>query len=166
MAVYREHRNMEASLIDYIKENLELSGWTNINIVKTFNQAYREDLPVICIRVPDENSRRLEIGSNRLLRSFSIYIDIFANDDGFKLDFTDWLVDLLKDGCPYYEYTTTRDNNENEVITSENKVRNGWIEISRFTANRNIELGIDADKYDKHRRFIAILVYIQKEEKT
>ena len=158
MGLYRETRNVEASILDFIEEKLSEYDW-DVRIVKTFNQAYKEKMPVICIRCSDNVPTSCEIGSHELMNYYSVLIDIFAFDDGLKLDLSDWLINTVKNGFPYYEYTISKNVQGHYEVA--NKVQNGKLELLRFTSDRNLEFGENADAYDKHRRLISFIVYIQ-----
>lgn len=159
MGVYRESRNIEATLIEFIQQKLTDDNWSSINVVKTLNQAYRQDLPVICIRVPDKVSVRKEIGSNELRKFYTVYIDIFGSDDGIKLDLGDWFIEAIKNGCTYYQFTTTQNAQGHYEVTD--RTSGGKLELLNITSDRNLDFGEGAEEYDKHRRFISFVMKIQ-----
>ena len=69
---YRISRNCEASLIDWITEELSDAGWTGIRVEKSFAQVYKGTLPCILIEQDPEDDTKLEIGSKTWLKNFSI----------------------------------------------------------------------------------------------
>jgi hypothetical protein len=151
MADYRDTRNIEASLIEFIRQKLIDDEWEGVSVVKNFNQAYEQKVPVISIEEDNNTPTRKEIGSTDLRNYYAIYINIFAGDGGIKKDLSDWLVETLKSGCPYYQYSNGGRDKDSVV---------GKIEVWKYTANRNVNLGEVASVHDKHRRFISLLVYI------
>jgi len=146
---YRISRNMEASLIDYIKDELASASWNNVNVEKTFAKVYDIDLPTICVRVGDTTHEQAEVGSNSTVRAPFILIDIFAKDDGGRLDLKDFLVSILKHGCPYYDYTVV-----NGSIQS--KVQNGRIRVTNID-DTGVDLGVDKSNLDVHDRYRHLL---------
>jgi len=150
---YRHTRNIEASLIDFIKIKLEEDGWKSINVEKSFARVYKLQLPVILIKVPTTNYEKLEVGSNIILRNPVIYIEIFGSDDGNKLDLKDWVIDTIKNGFDYYEYTIEKQEDGGKV-TRKDKV--GYVFIRRITETE-VNLGVDKSSLDEHDRYRTLL---------
>jgi hypothetical protein len=142
--MYRISRNIEASLIDRITANLITDGWTNIYVEKTFAEIYGGHCPAILVNVQEIRPEHLEVGSKTYLKYFTIYIRIFASNDGQRLDLSDWLLDKLEDDTNYYAYTIT-----NGVVSA--KVLTGRIVITRILDNRkeltNTEVLESTDRY-------------------
>ena len=86
-----------------------------------------------------------EIGSDSTFRNPTVLIDIFATSDGNRLDLKDFLVDVLKTGMPYYEYTIT-----NGQIS--NKTQNGRIQVISIE-DTIVNLNVDKNSLDVHDRF-------------
>lgn len=135
---YRISRNIEASLIDYLKAQLLTDGWTNINVEKTFARVYNVEVPIICLRLSDTTHEHAEIGSNATYRIPLIFIDIFGSSDGNRLDLKDYLVSILKNNISYYEYTIV-----NGQVQSKNQ--NGSISILEI---RDVPINFDTNKSD------------------
>mgnify|MGYP001255336568 CR=1 FL=1 len=146
---FRTARNIELSILDYLTTQIE-ANWSSISIVKSFIKAYKEPLPVICARLFSFPPDRLEIGGNELLYDYNIIIDIFANSEGQKLDLADFIVDKLKDGCTFYEFSQT--SGAPETLT---KVADGLLHVKDFISNMSLDFGEDSDKYDQHRHFLS-----------
>ena len=89
---FREKRCMEFSFIDYITTNVN-TDWSGVSVVKSFSQAYKEDLPVICIRSSSTLHSQKEVGSTNLYNDVTIIIDVIATSDGLRLDLADYLVE-------------------------------------------------------------------------
>ena len=143
MATYKVSRNIEASIIDYLTSYLE-SGWTNINIEKSFARIYTISLPSVCVRVGDSDYDPAEIGSTDFIRSTRLFIDIFGDSMGLTLDLKDSIIFALKDGCPYYEYVIEK----GQVKT---KTQNGRLTFLNL-ADSGVNFDIDKDKLDVHDR--------------
>jgi hypothetical protein len=150
-ATYRPSRNIEASFLDYVKDELE-SVWNDVSVVKTFNAAYTTELPVICIRRGRTSYPRAEIGSTQYVRETLVLIDVFCTSDGQKLDLIDWLVDALKDGLPYYEYVTTKTG---RTVTSA-KTQNGRIRITNIESS-DVNADVERDRLDKVDKFRGLI---------
>jgi len=119
---YRLSRNVEASIIDYITTQLATDGWTGIYVEKSFAEIYKGKFPSILVSVSDRPEERLEIGDNVLSNFVNFEIRIFAENDGQRLDLSDWILPKIMNGIIYYTYTIT-----NGVVSA--KVASGRISI-------------------------------------
>jgi len=153
---YRVSRNIEASLIDRITEDLVTDGWSGIRVEKAFAEVYKGTLPCIVVNVLEIRPKKLEVGSKTNLKYFTVNIRFFATSDGSRLDLSDWMLDKLEDDTDYYTYTIT-----NGEVTS--KVLSGRIALTRWFENRkeltnteNLEL---ADRY-RHLLSFEVIVAI------
>lgn len=149
MGQYRISRNIEASLIDYIKEELSNASWNNVTVEKSYARVYDIELPIICVRLSDTTHDKAEIGSESTRRTPLVLLDVFAKDDGGRLDLKDFLVSILKAGCPYYEYTIS-----NGQVQS--KTQNGRIRVVTI-ADTGVDLGVDKSNLDVHDRYRHLL---------
>lgn len=155
MGIYRVSRNIEASIIQYIEDQLTAGGWTGITVEKTFKRVY--DIPVdtfnkngaICVRVGDTTHTQAEIGETSTRRFPFVLIDIFASSDGQRLDLKDYLVSVLKGGMPYYEYETS-----GNTITS--KTQNGRLRVTNID-DEEVNLGVDKSELEIHDRYRHLL---------
>jgi|WetSurSiteA1Bulk_404760.scaffolds.fasta_scaffold72443_2 hypothetical protein len=145
-------RNIELSVIQHIEDAITTS-WTNIPVVKAFLQAYDYPVPVICVRMDSTDTFRLEIGDNALRQQHSFICDIFAKSDGQRLDLADFIVNTVKDGFIYNEYTKNSGDNQTLIATP-----NGRIVFLKFMDNSRIDFGEDAVEHDKFRHIIRFKV--------
>ncbi len=148
MSLYRISRNIEASLIDYLKPLFNID-WNSDRLEKTFTRIYNIELPSICVRVGTSSHPKAQIGDDSTIRTIQVLIDIFAKSDGQRLDIKDWLITKLKTGCPYYEYTI---NNG----TVESKTQNGRIRVLDIS-DTPINFDTDKNDLDVHDRFRHLL---------
>jgi hypothetical protein len=152
--MYRISRNIEASLIDFITSQLIADGWTNIYTEKTAAEIYGGHFPAILVNVQEIRPEKLEIGSKTNLKYFTVYIRIFAQNDGQRLDLSDWLLDNFEDDTNYYAYTIT-----SGIVSA--KVLTGRIVITRILENRkeltNTENLESTDRYRHLLSFEAIV---------
>lgn len=149
---FRQTRNVELSTIDYLSTQIPL-GWSNINVVKTFAQVAAKALPVVCIRLVDNNPYRLEVGSDTLENRYGILIDIFATSDGQRLDLTDYIVDLIKSGWTYYEFSQTSGSPE-----TLSKIASGRVQMVKITRNSKLDFGETVETRDRFRHIISLVV--------
>jgi hypothetical protein len=165
VATYRRTRNIEASIIDYIVAQLASASWTGINVVKGFEEAYGLNLPVIAVRSESSVTNHGEIGDNAEVRDYQVLINIFATDDGMRLDLKDFLIEVLRVGCVYYEYTTQKTpNGRNTVVHS--KTANGRIRVLKI-GDTSVKFDIEKDKltvHDRYRHLLSLTVNRDKIE--
>lgn len=165
MPFYRPSRNLEASLIQYIQDQLEFDNWTNVTVEKSFNRAMNIPIDaakgsaVICVRASDTNRSRFEIGTDNIVRKQLMLLDVFASSDGQRLDLVDFLGCTLKCGFPYYEYEVERG-----VVV--NKIQYGRVTVLDLTdtpVNFNIDKA-SLDVIDRYRHSISFSVSTGKVE--
>lgn len=155
---YRTSRNFEASIIQYIEDQL-IGDWDNIVVEKTFAKVSLSNLPVICVRVGVTDHTRAEIGETSTYRTANILLDIFAENDGQRLDLKDWLIGKLRSGLPYYEYIIV-----NGKI--QDKTQNGRINVLNID-DVPVDFDIDKEKLDvvdRYRHLITLSVSLGRIE--
>lgn len=152
MSYFRPQRDVELSTIDYITTQVN-ANWTGVTTVKTFTQVSEKALPVICVRLLDNNAYRKEIGTTTLENRYGIIIDIFAKSDGQRLDLADFITEQLKDGWTSYNFWQTSGSPE-----SLSKLENGRIQLVKFTRNSRIDFGENVDVRDRFRHVITCIV--------
>ncbi len=154
MSYFQANRNVELSLLKYITDCVA-TDWSGITVVKTFKQVYSKDinLPVICVRLSDINSTRLEIGSNTLDDRYLLIIDIFTDSDGFRLDLSGYLKDKLKDGWVHYDHSKASGNNTALVLTA-----NGRDTVTDWINDMKVDFGDTVEERDRYRHTISIRV--------
>jgi hypothetical protein len=145
---YRNYRNIEASLIDYIIVQLTSDSWTGIRTEKAFSEVYKGTTPCICVSCEDSKPKKREIGSTAYLEDILVSIRIFALNDGQRLDLASWMLSKIMPGIDYYEYTIT-----NGVAS---KVLRGRINILEITANKKELKNTDnLDVIDRYRHILS-----------
>ena len=148
---YRNYRNLEASLIDYITAQLTADGWTGIRTEKVFAEVYKNGatLPCICVGVEESDAISREIGSKSYLENILVSVRIFATSDGQRLDLASWMLSKIMAGFNYYEYVIT-----SGVVSS--KTLAGGITILETTANRKELRNTDnLDAIDRYRHVLT-----------
>lgn len=151
---YRQSRGLEASLIDWLTEELSDAGWTGIRTEKSFSQVYEGTLPCICINVANVDPTRLEIGSKTNLKYYEVAIRIFSKSDGQRLDLADFITDLLEDDIDFYTYTITSGEVTSKVLSGKIVTLNFLRNEKELTNTENLELA------DKFRHVISFRCYI------
>ena len=147
--MYRLSRNCEASIVQYIEEQLTIDGWTGIRVEKVFAEVYKGKLPCFCINVSERPDRRRELGSDTLSKYINIDLRIFTTSDGLRLDLSDWSIEKIMAGINYYEYVT-----DNDVIIS--KTLKGRINFLEITQNRKeLRMTDNVVLEDRYRQLIS-----------
>ncbi len=155
---YRISRNFEASIIQFIKTQLS-GSWTGVSVEKTFAKVYDIDLPVICVRCGNTAHRHAQIGDDSTVRTATILIDIFGTSSGLSLDLKDFLIEKLKGGLVYYEYTIV----SGQIDT---KTANGRIRVLTME-DVPVDFEIEKSKlepHDRHRWLITLDVSLGQVE--
>lgn len=151
---FRESRNAELSTLDYLKAQIN-AYWSDVNIVKSYNDASSKALPVVAVQLTDTETERREIGNTEVINKYVVNIDIFAKSDAMRLDLTSHIVDILKAGWVYYQYSHGSGDNTTLVTQAA-----GRVTVEEFVENTKVEFGTDVDVYDKYRQFIQIRVRV------
>lgn len=155
MPYFTEFRNIELSTIYHLETQIDAS-WSGITTTKTFAQAYSKniDLPIVCIRLLDIASDRLEIGATTLDNTYNIIIDIFATSDGQRIDLAHFITDVLKDSWAYNAYTKHATVTTQIVGTADGSK----IQVVSFLENTKVEYDESMDRKDRHRHIISVSV--------
>jgi len=145
-------RNVELSVIEAIETAINAS-WSGVTVVKAFLQAYSSPIPVICVRMLSVASSRLEIGGNTLAQEYSFIIDIFARSDGQRIDLADFIVNTIKEGFVFNQYSRASGNPE-----TLNKVVDGRITFLVIDSDSRIDGNDSDDEHDRYRQSITFTV--------
>jgi len=156
--------NIENSLIEFLRNEVTAHSLQLLDcngVAKTVNvYAGRElnsdwTLPLIQIFLdskPDAN--RLEIGSNKRLRSFQVIIDIRTLLPGQESNLGDWVEEQINDGITIYDYTP---NSSNPEAPSKTAIGHGRID---FITSMPVPSWDDADLFDKNRYRITCKIWL------
>jgi len=158
MNTYNLSRNFEASIIQYLETELT-SSWSNIVVEKSFARVYDLTLPVVCIRCGVTDHVKAEIGEDATIRNAEIMIDIFATSDGQKLDIKDFIVDKIKAGIPYYEYTINNGTIQDKTLNGRMRVTDIGDAPINFDSPKD-----DLDKHDRYRHLLTLNISLGKVE--
>jgi hypothetical protein len=159
MAIYRRTRNIEASVIDYIIAQLASASWTGIAVVKGFEEAYGLNLPVIAVRSESSVTNHGELGDNAEVRDYQVLINLFSTSDGQRLDLKDFIIDIMKVGCPYYKYITQKSSDGRSTII-QSKTAEGRIRVLKI-GDTSIKFDTEKSKLetiDRYRHLITLTV--------
>jgi hypothetical protein len=152
---YRRSRNIEASLIDYFRTALFDDKWEGITVEKSIKQDELNP-PTILINVVDTDVKKLEIGSASTLKFPTVYIRIFADNDGQRLDLADWALDKLEGDIPYYQYSIF----DGKVASKDEA---GNLVVLQITRDEKELFNTDPtflSKEDRYRHLIAFTCYV------
>ncbi len=153
------YRNLENSLKDFLDTEVTNDSVTDINgNAVPVRVGRKEDdnwtLPCISLYFESETLPRLEIGSNNRDARELIILDIYATNEGERMDIAKWLTDTINDGWRYYSYLPNISTPE-----TPNKTIGGWVSVN-FLTNTRVILGQNIDELDAHRHRISISVWI------
>jgi len=159
MLSWKLYRNLENSLKDFLDTEINNDSVTDINGTNVPVIVGRKNddnwtLPCISLYVESETLDRLEIGSNKRDARELIIIDIYATNEGERLDIAKWLIDTINDGFRYYTYTVNPSTPE-----SPTKTQGGWVNVN-FLSNTRVNLSQNIDELDAHRHRVSINVWI------
>lgn len=151
---FRTSRNVELSTLKYLEDSFTID-WSGITLVKTFKEVYAKNIkiPVVCVRLADTGTVRLEIGSKTLENRYLIIIDVFARSDAQRLDIADYIMDKLKEGWVHYEHGHVSGDNTTLELTA-----NGRDNITEFVTDARIDFTETVDEKDKYRHNISVRV--------
>lgn len=151
---YKEYRNIEATLIDYITTELVTDGWTDVTVGKTFRLVNDVQLPIIVLQLVSSTLNRKEVGSGSMEDTEFIIARIFAKTDGQRLDLAKWLIGKLQDPITYYEYVIT-----SGVVSS--KAAKGNLRILKIVENlKELEGVADLASEDRYRHKVSFNVKV------
>jgi len=157
--MYRPSRNIEASTIQKVTDILTSESWNNVSVEKTFSRVYNKELPIVCVRIEDTIHNFVEIGSHSTQRTALVLLDIFADNDGQRLDLKDALLSNLKTGWTYYEYVIS----EGKIISKIAKGKLSVTEIHDTPLNFNVDKS-NLAKHDRYRHLISLNVKLSQVE--
>jgi len=148
---FSARRCAELSVIEHLRTQLNLH-WSNpsIPIVKAFVKSYEVPVPVLCIRLADVDSERNEIGSDNLKQQYVFIIDIFAKSDGQRLDLADFIVNAIKGGCVFNNYSHSSSSRE-EL----DAVPSGRLTLVSFDSDSRVDFNSNSDEHDKFRHSLT-----------
>jgi len=156
--------NIENSLIEFLRNEVIAHSLQLLDcngVAKTVNvYAGRElnnewNLPLIQVYLdskPDAN--RLEIGSNKRLRSFQVIIDIRTLLPGQETNLGDWVEEQINDGITIYDYTP---NSLNPEVPAKSILGHGRVD---FISSLPVLGYDDADVYDQNRYRITAKIWL------
>jgi hypothetical protein len=154
---------IENSLIEFLRNEVTTHSLQLLDVngvAKTVNvYAGRElnndwNLPLVQVYIdskPDAN--RLEIGSNKRLRSFQVIIDIRTLLPGQETNLADWVEEHINNGITVYDYTP---NSSNPDVPSKVILGHGRVD---FVTSMPVPSYDDADKFDQNRYRITIKIW-------
>jgi len=156
--------NIENSLIEFLRSEVTAHSLQLLDgngVAKTVNvYAGRElnndwNLPLIQVYLDSKpDATRLEIGSNKRLRSFQVIIDIRTLLPGQETNIADWVEEQINNGITIYDYTPNSSNPD-----APSKVVLGYGRVD-FITSLPVLSWDDADVFDKNRYRISAKIWI------
>jgi len=156
---WRLYRNIENSLKDFLDtkisdDSLTAEDGSSIAVRVGRKRDDNWTLPCFSLYLESETLERFEIGSNQRDDQQLIIIDIYATNEGERLDLAKWLIDTINDGWRHYAYSYNVSDPE-----SPTRVAGGWTNVD-FLSNTRVNLGQNIDIWDAHRHRVSINVWI------
>lgn len=160
-----QRTNIENSLIEFLRKEISVSSLRildengnakDVNVYAGRNLG-NWDLPLIQIytdSTPDAN--RLEIGTNKRLRSYLLIIEIRTLFPGQETNLAEWVENIINDGFTVYDYTPNSLNNLTPIKSIIGHARVDFISSSP------VPQFDDADKFDKYRYRVTCKIWINK----
>jgi len=160
---WEQTENISNSLVEFLRNEVTSSSLQmldqngvakNVNVYVGRNLG-NWDMPLIQIYFdssPDMN--RLEIGSNKRLRSFQFIIEIRTLLSGQETNLASWVEEKINDGFTVYDYTPNSANPENPA-----KSILGYGRVD-FVSSLPVPLFDDADLFDKNRYRITCKIWL------
>lgn len=153
-------RNLENSLQEFLQA--QASGVTvfykgaDQAIDIRVGNAPQQDwgMPNISVYLDTRIAPRGFVGNNKRLKSYLMFIDVRALDDGMRSDLAEWVSDIINDGFTVYEYSPNVSDPE-----SPNKVPFGKASVV-FISDIPIRNTQNSDLYEKFRQNITINITI------
>jgi hypothetical protein len=155
--------NIEASIIEFLRNeihNQSLQLLDTNGVAKNINVYAGRDLgdwtlPLIQVYLDQKpDLGRLEIGSNKRLKSFQIIIDIRTLLPGQETNLADFVEETLNDGVQIYDYTP---NSSNPNVPVKSELGFGRVD---FISSMPVPGFDDSDVYDKNRFRTTIKIWI------
>jgi len=159
MLAWSKYRNIENSLREFLVSQVEEDFVTDIsgdNVPIYIGRKESNDwtLPCITVYLDNENSQRAFIGSNERLNTYLIIIDIFATNEGERLDLASWVKNSINNGVQYYEYSPSETTPNSPIEIS------GRLINIDFLTNARVGLGQNVNSEDAHRHRISVNAWI------
>lgn len=156
--------NIENSLIEFLRNEIHNQSLQLLDcngIAQTINvYAGRElnnnwNLPLIQVYLDSKpDAGRLEIGTNKRLRSFQVIFDIRTLLPGQETNLGDWVENIINDGITIYDYTP---NSSNPEIPVKSILGFGHID---FVSSMPVPLFDNADRFDQNRYRISCKIWV------
>lgn len=143
---WRYKRDIERSLLIYIRENVN-NDWTGISVGLSFNYT-KHTPPRVCSVLDSGTHKKLELGTPSLNSKDLAIIDLYCTGDGQRLDLAAYLLDILKGGFPFYDFSPNPADPDNLL-----KVQKGWVYVD-FVADTKVTVDVNAEVADKYRHRI------------
>ncbi len=156
--------NIENSIIELLRAEaheqslqlLDVNGVAqNVNIYAGRELNNNWNLPLIQVYLDSKpDAGRLEIGTNKRLRSFQVIFDIRTLLPGQESNLADWVEETINDGIKIHDYTP---NSINPDVPSTVLLGLGRVD---FISSLPVPLFDNADKFDQNRYRITIKLWM------
>jgi len=149
------YRFLENSLVDKLNTTLVSGGILDVEGRQIVARVGRKEdnnwvLPCISVYLDSVVSPKEFVGSNVTLDVNLLIIDIYATNEGERLDLAKWVYSTIRDGFRFYSYTYNASSPATPTT-----VAGRWIHVN-FISNTRVALGQNVEYEDAHRHRISI----------
>lgn len=163
---FRITRNIEYSILDYLKEQLEKYNWNNVDVLFRNRRTPQTQLPYVAIKYSNTNHNWVQLGDNSSYRTFTIILDLYCESDGQREDLKDTIIDFIKHGFPVNQYEKYYAENTNAKIALSHPI--GKAVLQSPPLEEEIDLNLSKDQLapaDRYRHRITINCFTGQVEK-
>lgn len=156
--------NIENSIIEFLRDKvynqslqlLDSNGVAqNVNVYAGRELNNDWNMPLIQIYLDSKpDVQRLEIGSNKRLRSWQVIIDIRTLLPGQPSNLADWVENEINDGLTIYDYTP---NSLNPEVPAKVELGHGRVD---FVSSLPVPEFDNADRFDQNRYRLTIKIWM------
>jgi len=156
--------NIENSIIEFLRTQVTLYSLQlldcngdaqDINVYAGRELNNDWNLPLIQVYIDNKpDAGRLELGSNKRLRSWQIIFDIRTLLPGQESNLADWIEEKINNGIMIYDYTP---NSNNPDAPTKSQLGLGRVD---FISSLPVPSYDDADKFDQNRYRISIKIWM------
>lgn len=150
-------RNVELSTVYAIRTAID-AVWSDVTTVVGYPDFTKpQTLPIVSVRLANDNADFLEIGSRQTIDEYDFIIDIFAKSDPQRMDLAQTVKNTLLGDWTYYEHSRTSGQGASDIT----RTADGKVQFRRFIQNTHVEIGgRDVDAYDRFRQLISFTVFV------
>ena len=157
MSYFRLKHNTINSIIEQVQEAVAGTVFSNLTILRAYSNVYAKDvkLPFMVISLESTSSDYFQIGDTNFQKDMLIIFDIYAKNEVYKEDLSDFLVEeLIKHNFKYYEYSYISGTDKDL-----DKVQNGELIFINLISDVSVVFNeFENNEKDQHRHRISFIL--------